>query len=200
MRRIGRIAGVTLLGLIALATLALALVYALSEARLRATHAVDVTSLMIPSDATTIARGRHLASAATHCSGCHGADLAGQTMVDAPPFRLVPPNLTRGTGGVGSGYTTEDWVRAIRFGVRPDGTPIQIMPAYNYHALSDTDLAAIIAYLQSVPPVDNDPGPTELRLLGRLLLLAGELELPADRVPPEASRAPEREDLSLRSG
>jgi mono/diheme cytochrome c family protein len=190
MRRIGRIAGASLLGVMALVALGIALVYAISEVRLRAHYEVAVTSPTIPSDAASIERGRHLASAATHCSGCHGADLSGLTLVDAPPFLLIPPNLTRGEGGVGSSYTTEDWVRAIRYGVRPDGTPIQIMPAYNYHALSDADLAAIIAYVQSAAPVDNDPGRTELRLLGRLLMLAGELQLPADRIPPHASRAP----------
>lgn len=188
MGRIGRITIITLGTLVGLALLALGLVYAISEARLRATYNVAVTSPTIPNDPASIARGRHLAIA-THCVGCHAPNLGGQTLIDAPPFRVVPSNLTRGAGGIGASYTTDDWVRAIRYGLRPDGTPLQIMPSHNYHALSDADLAAIIAFAQSVPPVDNDPGKTELRLLGRLLLVSGELELPADRVPTDDTRA-----------
>jgi mono/diheme cytochrome c family protein len=89
-------------------------------------------------------------------------------------------------------------VRAVRHGLRPDGTPLLIMPAHNFNRLSDADLAAIIAYVRSAAPVDNDPGAFELRLLGRLLLVLGELQIPAEQVDhaarpddaPAAGRTP----------
>lgn len=152
-------------------------VYVASNARLRQSYTVPVASLAIPTDEATIERGQHLAVAVTHCTGCHGPSLAGQIMIDAPPFQIVASNLTRGQGGVGSSFGDDDWVRAIRHGVRPDGSPLMIMPSDDYHQLSEADLAAIIAYVKSVPPVDNMLPATTLRPLGRVLLLAGQLNV-----------------------
>jgi mono/diheme cytochrome c family protein len=103
-------------------------------------------------------------------------------VIDAAPFRVVAPNLTAGAGGVAPRYSDADWVRAIRHGLRPDGTPLLIMPSHNFAALSDADLTAIIAYVRSMAPVDNDPGAFELRLLGRLLVVLGELPIPAEQI------------------
>lgn len=188
--RIARLLGRMLLGLVGLAVIAAVVVYGLSELRLRATYQIDVAAPTIPTDAASIERGRILAAAA-HCTGCHASDLGGAVLADVPPFRIVPANLTRGTGGVGAAYSDADWVRAIRHGVRPDGTALQIMPSQNFQHLSEADLAAIIAYVTSVPPVDKQPGTSAIRPLGRLLLLLGEYSLPAEAVdhtagPPAA--------------
>jgi mono/diheme cytochrome c family protein len=56
------------------------------------------------------------------------------------------------------------------------------MPAQGFSQLDDADLAALIAYLKSVPPVDYQPDVSQLRLLGRALLVAGELHLPVEGV------------------
>ena len=56
------------------------------------------------------------------------------------------------------------------------------MPSHNFAALSDEDLAAIIAYVRNAAPVDNDPGAFELRLLGRLLVVLGELPVSAEQI------------------
>ena len=46
--------------------------------------------------------------------------------------------------------------KAIREGIRPDGSVIgPPMPYALYRYISDSDLAAIVAYLRTVPPVDN---------------------------------------------
>ena len=58
--------------------------------------------LAIPTDITAIQRGQHLASAVAACVECHGPNLAGKVYIDDPALgRIVPPNLTRGRGGVG---------------------------------------------------------------------------------------------------
>jgi mono/diheme cytochrome c family protein len=189
MRRRRRIALVTLAALAGAVLIGLLAVFALSESRLRRTYQVTVAPLAISADPQLLVRGRHLASAATHCTGCHGGDLAGQVLIDAPPFRAVVPNLTAGAGGVAARYSDADWVRAIRHGLRPDGTPLLIMPSHNFAALSDADLAAIIAYVRSAAPVDNDPGAFELRLLGRLLVVLGELPIPAEQIDHDAPPA-----------
>jgi cytochrome c553 len=97
--------------------------------------------------------------------------------------RLYASNLTRGKGGVGGTYTDLDWERAIRHGVRPDGTSLLFMPSLEYQFLNDDDLGALIAYLRSLPPVDRERKPNSVGPIGRTLMLKGDLALiPAERV------------------
>ena len=86
-----------------------------------------------------------------------GANLAGRVFLDNPVIGLIATtNLTSGNGGVGNELSDADWVQAIRHGVRPDGKPLLIMPAGEFYYLSDADLGAVIAYIKSLPPVDNE--------------------------------------------
>ena len=55
------------------------------------------------------------------------------------------------------------------------------MPSRIWYYLSDDDLADLIAYLKSLPPVDNDLPKTELGPLGRVMLTLG--QLPPDLIP-----------------
>ncbi len=166
-----------------LATLALLLVsagavYGVSAYRLSRTFEVSDSNPTIPSDSVTIERGRHLVTAITMCVDCHGDDLGGKLAIDAGPVgKAISANLTRGRGGIGSDRTDSDLVRAIRHGVRPDGTPLRFMPSSDYSALSDDDVAAVVAYVRSVPPVDRVNPPSEVGPLGRLLFVAGKLPL-----------------------
>ena len=95
-------------------------------------------------------------------------------MDDVPPFRLVASNLT--SGGVTADYSAEDWDRAIRHGVRPDGTAMFVMPSGAYNKMSDTDAADLIAYLQTVEPVPSEHQRVEWKPMGRLLA-AGPIDL-----------------------
>jgi mono/diheme cytochrome c family protein len=69
----------------------------------------------------------------------------------------VAPNLTpdRETG-IGN-WTDDMLARAIREGVAHDGHLLNqsIMPYEFYHSMSDEDLASIIVYLRSLPPIRN---------------------------------------------
>ncbi len=104
-------------------------------------------------------RGEHLAQIG--CVGCHGVDLGGQEMVNNALMGTIwSRNLTRGDGGIGASFKTADFVRAIRFGVHEDGRSVLIMPTNAFEHFSDSDLASIIAYVDSVPRVDRTtPGP-----------------------------------------
>jgi mono/diheme cytochrome c family protein len=181
-RRLARIGLIALAGLASMLAVALVVIYLASQWRLNRRDEIAVQPPPIPTDAATIARGQHLASAITGCTDCHGADLSGHTFTDAPPFLLVASNLTRGLGGVGNTYSDADWVRAIRYGVRPDGKSLLFMPSKHFAQISDADLGAIIAYIKSAPPVDHEQEPSRLRLLGRFLMLIGEYPLPAETV------------------
>lgn len=179
--------GYVLGGLVVLLLVAGLTLYVLGGRRLGRTHEVQTASLRIPTDSASVARGAHLV-AINGCRDCHGENLAGQVMIDAPPFRATAANLTRGRGGIGRAYEDDDWERTIRHGVRPDGRPVIIMPSAAYHALSDRDAADLIAYLKTLPPVDNELPPTEARALGRVLVGAGQLD-PAFEVRTVASPA-----------
>lgn len=111
------------------------------------------------------------------CIDCHGADLGGQLLEQAPIATFVPPNLTSGEGSATAGYSDADWQRAIRHGVGPGGRPLILMPSDDNTAMSDSDFASLLAYLKSVPPVDRQLEPTALTLLGKILLGAGQLPL-----------------------
>jgi cytochrome c553 len=166
--------------------LAAAIIMLISEWRLGQLRPVTVASLPIPDDSATITRGRHLATAIAKCTGCHGEDLSGRVMQLGPIGALTAGNLTGGEGGFAP-KSDGDWIRAIRHGLAPDDRPLVFMPSMVYAVLSGPDLAAIIAYVKSVPPVDNDLPSSELGPLGRLLVVTQPKRLvPADAVDHSA--------------
>ena len=103
---------------------------------------------------------------------------------------LYATNLTSGQGGIGGTYTDEDWVRAIRHGVGPDGKPLIFMPSSEFYFLTDEDLGALIAFLKTVPPVDYSPAEISVGPLGRVLFLAGQMPLlvTAEEIDHDAPR------------
>ena len=159
--------GVTLLGA------ALILVVGINSPRNR-TYRPPEDKIVVPTDAASIARGKHLVEAVAVCTICHGDDLAGKlAFEDAFLGRGYTANLTSGRGGVGQTYSDADWIRSIRYGVRPDGRGIIFMPSDYFNRISDADLGAIIAYLRSLRPVDNERTAVEINLPARLLIDLG---------------------------
>jgi len=132
------------------------------------------------SDSAARARGEHLATIWA-CTECHTANLGGEVMIDAPPFAyLVAPNLTAGIGGLTAEYSLRRFEKAVRHGVGWDGRLLMIMPVMDYQHITDEDVAAIFAYLKSMPPVDNDVVGRKLGPLGRMVsLVAGAEMFPA---------------------
>jgi mono/diheme cytochrome c family protein len=149
-----------------------------SELMLRHTYETPDVHLDVPSDPSSVARGAHLATAVGTCTLCHGDDLGGAVYADLGSMgRIVGPNLTRGRGGVGGALTVSDWVRAIRYGVRRDGTSLIVMPSEVYTHMTDVDLGALLAYVMQLPPVDRELPDTRFGIVGRLLLATGQLNL-----------------------
>jgi mono/diheme cytochrome c family protein len=168
MRKAIKWAGIVLASLIVLLLVLGAMAFMIGSSKVNSTHDVETADLTIPTDSAATARGGHLADI-FGCTICHGNDLGGSVIVDAPPFRITAANLTAGEGGIGLAYTAEDFDRAIRHGVKPDGRAVMIMPSSAFHDLSEEDIATLITYLQSVPPVDNVLPPTEIRAIGRIM-------------------------------
>jgi mono/diheme cytochrome c family protein len=183
MKEIFKWIGIVLGSLIGLFLVAGVVLYFIGEARLNKTYNVPPSNLTLPTDAASIEFGKHRAEAL--CQGCHGADLSGvDNWFNVPPLgRIDSANLTSGEGGIGKEFTTEDYVRAIRHGIDREGKPIFMTAVVSTAHLSDEDLAAIIAYVKSVPPVNHTVAPRHFTPLARILLTAGMLgKLPAEAV------------------
>lgn len=140
-------------------------------------HALPALLLLAFSTAATadealVQRGQYLASI-MDCAGCHtphgpqGPDMSKALQGANYGFQLpglgtfVPPNLTSDTATGLGGWTAEQIGAAITKGERPDGRILApIMPWMSYAAITPEDLAALVAYLQSVPAASYDaPGP-----------------------------------------
>lgn len=149
-------------------------VYFASNARINKTYAIEPDTVAIKSDEETITHGEHIA-VIFGCTDCHGKNLAGAAMIEDPAIAQInAPNITAGAGGV-SHYSETDFIRAIRHGVDAEGKPLFIMPSNEYFYLGDEDLGALIAYLQSVEPVDNELPEKSVGQVGRILFTAGML-------------------------
>ena len=155
MKKVLKWVGIFLGGVIALFLIALGIIYYLSNQDLNARHDIEPVALEIPEpDSAMLALGEHLAGVRA-CTGCHGANLGGEVMIDNFAMgTIASSNLTSGEGGIADTYTDEDWVRAVRHAVAPDGRPLKIMPSQEFIHLGRQDLAALLAYVKQVPPVD----------------------------------------------
>ncbi len=155
-----------------LLAVAVGVLYSRGQARFNQTFAVQVENVAIPTDAASLERGQHLVT--LMCAGCHGSNLAGTDFFSDPGLGVIhAKNLTSGKGGIGGTYTDADFVRTLRHGVRPDGTSVFVMPSKDFHYLSDQDLGSIIAYLKTVPPVDQEWGPKQFTFMGYILTGVG---------------------------
>lgn len=170
MKKVLKWFAILLGGIVAILLIALGVIYYLSDQDLNATHDVDPVALEIPEpDSAMLALGEHLASVRA-CTGCHGPNLGGEVMIDNFAMgTIASSNLTSGEGGIGDTYTDEDWVRAVRHAVRPDGRPLKIMPSQEFIHLGRQDLVALLAYIKQVPPVDWTPPEARVGPMARAL-------------------------------
>jgi mono/diheme cytochrome c family protein len=202
MRKVLKWIGLILGSLIGLVVLAVVIILSIGRSRFNQTYDIAVPVLDIPTDEAAVARGEHLVNAVAHCAYCHGEGLQGDYLENDPSTIgvIVAPNLTAGEGGLGGAYTSDDWIRTLRHGVTPDSRSAFIMPSLFFNHMSEDDLAATIAYLQSVPPVDNVLPATEPGTMAYALLGAGPLQeaqsarridhaAPFVDAPPEAETA-----------
>lgn len=111
-------------------------------------------------------RGAYLVNTVAACGNCHtpfgpnGPDmskaLSGRLVTKEEHFDAYAPNITQDKKtGIG-GWTDAQIAKAIREGIRPDGSIIgPPMPMGLYRGLSDTDLNAMVTYLRTIKPVNN---------------------------------------------
>lgn len=128
-------------------------------------------SIAVPTggDATEGAR----LAAIVGCTGCHGADMAGDADCYEEPgrFSFHCPNVVEARNR----YTDRDLVILLRHGRKLDGALVDFMPWDMYAHLTEQDLANVIAFLRALPAVEKPvQPPTEYTLATRLEILRGE--------------------------
>jgi len=120
-----------------------------------------------PASAAVLARGEYLTKAAD-CIACHtvpetGKPFAGGVAFKLPFGTIYSTNITADVStGIGS-WSDDDFVRALREGIRKDGQ--RLYPAFpytSYTQLSRSDVLAIKAYLFSLPKVAQPEIPNSL--------------------------------------
>jgi cytochrome c553 len=193
--------GRLLAGLVLLIVLAIVVVYAVSSLAIRRTYRFPDSRVRAATDSASLAWGQHLMEALTKCQDCHDADLGGRMMMDDPAFaRLAATNLTRGRGGI-SEYSDADLERAIRHGVGRDGRPLIFMPSEAYGVLTDEDLAALIGYLRTFPPVDREHPEPRIGPVARVLYLTGKFPLlPVEITQHDAPRPAQKPGVTVEYG
>jgi cytochrome c553 len=97
---------------------------------------------------TPAEHGRRLARV-LGCEGCHGADLQGRHWDEDADFAIsFASNLTRALPA----YSDAQIERALREGVRPDGSALWGMPSEIFTHLDAADMEALIAHLRTLRP------------------------------------------------
>jgi mono/diheme cytochrome c family protein len=157
-------------------------------------------ALAFRDDAQSVARGRYLYESRA-CTDCHALNGAGRSIIDDGSMHVAGSNISPGPGSVVASYRPEDWERAIRHGVKPNGHPLLIMPSEDYNRLTDDDLASLVAYLRHMPPVAGKGAILELPVPVRALYGFGVMKDAAERIDHSlAPQQPVPEGVSVAHG
>ncbi len=125
-----------------------------------------------PAGVAPVARGERLGKV-LGCTGCHGDDLTGRPWIEDPREAILfTSNLTRAPAD----YSDAELAHAIRFGARPDGSPLWEMPSHIFTHLSDPDMAPLIAWLRSLPPAGEAHPRIRFGPEGRRWIAGGEMK------------------------
>lgn len=117
-----------------------------------------------------LANGRLLFHAGD-CAICHatpgqgnGDALGGGQSLTTAFGKFYMPNISPDpVHGIGR-WTTDDFIRAMREGVTPDGrNEYPAFPYTSYQRMTANDLRDLFAYLKTLPPVQTTPPPHDLK-------------------------------------
>jgi cytochrome c2 len=123
--------------------------------------------VVAPDSTDPVARGKYIIDGQMACFACHSADFAtnnevepnlsvgylggGNALLNLEGEVVISSNLTmHEASGLGT-WTEEEFVDAVKWGKKPDGSGTYAYPMLPYTALPESDVRAIWAYLQTVP-------------------------------------------------
>jgi len=168
----------------------------------------SVTNRHFDATPDRLARGAYLSRAVLGCLDCHtdhnwsapgGPILSGREgsgglfPAEGLPGRIVASNITsdRETG-IGD-WSDDELARAIREGVGRDGRALfPLMPYQNFRRLPDEDLAAVVVYIRSLPPIHSPLPQTEIAFPVKYLIRSVPQPIPAPVSAPDLSSAEKR--------
>lgn len=174
-----------------------------------------VTDRKFAATPARLQRGQYLVDSVMGCVGCHsdqdfnkpgapplaskrGAGLVW-TASDTP--WLVAPNITPDKETGAGNWSDDTLARAIREGIGHDGRALfPIMPYLNFRTMSDEDLAAVIVYIRSLPPVRNELPPTRIPFPLNFLIKGAPQPLTTPVPPPDQSTPVARGAYLVRMG
>lgn len=116
--------------------------------------------------ASLIKKGEYLAQAGD-CIACHtkpgGLPFAGGLPISTPFGIIFSPNITSDRKhGIGN-WTLEQFTKAMREGVSPNGSNyFPVFPYPYFNKLNDEDIAALKAYFDAVPPIPQPNKPVDM--------------------------------------
>lgn len=107
------------------------------------------------------------------CESCHGTEMQGKNASAGEPemCEMNAPNLSL----LMPRYSDAEFERALRKGVPKDGREFWFMPSEGLQFLSNADMAALIAYLRTVPPGGKPMPPLKKGPLFFHLIETGEM-------------------------
>jgi mono/diheme cytochrome c family protein len=152
-----------------------------SERKLNRIVTVDVAPIAVATGTAAMARGQYLFNS-RGCGECHGSDGAGKVMIDSGGLYVRTPNISSAPDSIAATLSDRDWVKIIRHGIKPSDRPLLIMPSEDFARYTDADVAAIILYARSLPPVAGLPAELRLPLPVRLLYAMGIVRDAAEKI------------------
>lgn len=179
--------------LMVVGVLPLAIVYGVSEWRMRRPYDAPLIPLR-SREPLDLAEGERMAKIVGCWAGCHGPQGQGGHEEIEGIVRHTAPTLS----SVLPLYSDDELLRLVRFGVKRDGRSAVGMISYTFWFLSDRDLVNIFAHLRrqpKAPPVSRE---LELTFRGRVALLTGEWKVSAaqvDRSRPRWGELPQVESF-----
>jgi mono/diheme cytochrome c family protein len=202
-RRLTKIGGYGILVLLVLA--ALALTFTVGWRPVIGAKKRPLTTRQFESTPERLRRGDYLVNAVMHCMGCHSkyGDAkppvllskpgAGDIFFAAGGIRVVAPNITSDRE-TGIGKWSDDAIaRAIREGIAADGSAlVPVMPYEHFRQLSDEDLASIVVFLRTLPPVHNELPLSKIPFLFARLIQAVPQPLTEPVAEPDLSTSVKR--------
>lgn len=168
-----------------------------------------LTTRKFESTPQRLARGEYIVRNVSDCMDCHAEhdwtshdapvlpDTLGggqdMNMLKGLPGMVYAPNISADLETGAGSWSDDQLARAIREGVGHDGRALfPFMPFEGFHALSDEDLASIVVYLRSLPPVRKQRPPTELIFPVKYLIRSAPQPLDAPVPDPDLSTPEKR--------
>ncbi len=166
---------------------------------LQAKFSRPLADVKFESSTERIAKGKYLVESVLWCMNCHTE--RDQTKPGWPPLDskkgsgalvfqtdstyLYAPNITSDKE-TGIGNFSDDMIAWIlREGIGHDGRALTYMPWWSFRNLSDEDVASIVSYLRTIPPIKHEVPKRNLGIKGEENLVNLSSPLYQPKEPPD---------------